>query len=1816
MTDKKINDLIEIPDVKTVIQLSDIKDPELKNFLTRSFLLTEEVREILISFFNNIFRKKGQGYFIKGNFGSGKSHLLGVLSLLLTHREAWDPILDQLEDDSKLKKLSDKIINEKFMVLNISLVEHSNREYLEDIVISEITKIFEKELNSDELTFAGEDQFIKRTADIIKEEYPERLQSFLRENNLKEKELFTSRNLFLLERLIKRLNLPYRFNFNRQDIFNKLADYINGSPHYGIVILIDELSEFLRSKPDGRRFNEDIRFLQFLGEFSEKVPCWVAATLQEEIEKTGETTPEAFNKIKDRYPVRFYLSGAHIKEIISNRLIKLKDNAEFAIKEVYDRYQRAFPGWSVTEREFISLYPVHPLTVKLLANLKPLFSQHRGIIDFIHYRLKGSESRQIEGMLNKKQGELLTPDYIFDHFTDRIREMMETSPYYEKVYRYYQQEIDSILNKEEVDVGLKIIKLLILFSISPLQKEYDVQSIAHMLLIEVTDLEAEINYEYIDDILKRLYKHGAYLVYQEEKEVRENKYYIDLDADINLIIKRKKEYIKSNLFSDDRRIFRRIAEEIFDQTLPLQKFLQNPKSKKTIYWQNTARKGFVYFIPFTEISIKNVREAATRVKQKEEDFIFFIGYAHRVEKQRQYLQEVLLPELSGEEKKSFIFWLPSKVKNKGFLKDVLSRLLLLDEYQDESDQTGREIKKQLKQKLDDELDKAAGIFRDAYYDGELVDGRQQEIYSLKQSSYLPFERLLQITVSELLGNRFPRHQSIAPYQQVLTDEQVNKLLEQFLLPGEINDLKKVEGRVMTVIDSYLKPMGLIKKHKNSIRVNVKAEKNPLIKKFFSLLQEEKTEIAGVYHNLRKGKYGLQHKQFKLLVFVLLYSGYLTAYSEKQKISLKHLNSRNFKRIKYLGYGEIIQEEFQKVLAGCALLPPRFKNQPFSLPLQQEIWDYLIEKKREMMPVLDRLEEYCRRLQRADNSYLPVQKMLNIIESVKELLSEIKVSYSSEEGLERFASEYRSLPHMDKKLDDLKLMRKFLEEKLAQFQQIKNYLTDSNLHIPSADKYSEIKENREKILSDLKNEAIVFNEEFYQDVKERFEEFREKYSKMYRREHKRQLASDRFVPYKKIKESKSYSILSYLSQLKTISVRDDLIKIDRMLSKVLRHKCERLSGIHLQQRPVCECGFQLGQDIDLTTTRKIKQNIEKGIKQYLNRLHEKENKKQIEEYLDKMEAVGEKRFARPLRDLLAISPDNKEIIERLEKIINRRVIKRLNQALASDISIVERDLDSLYDNLVGRSFSPAQLEKIFEQWLEGDSGISSKTYIKVCSQSAKEVKKESESVFEQKFEAYLNQYYPELLPVADKTGAEEMALFLALLIWEQTLGLKRGDILNIIEDFIAGRNNEFKKIINEESSYNSCKELARRIFIEGNDLSPIIRKRIDEYLKEDNLEQSLIAKINLSEAAEWLQIMQKEMISDRFIKYLLIKFISYLENNFEAVKISADTEKIIKKINKKIDDINGKIEEDSPNKEIWQVKRQVLDLAVKYFQLNFNLNMAENAESLDSAGDWKEFYRERISNLEYYISSIKNTAGKLNMDSEIPLSIKERKVQKIIIEYDKMFSGFYESSQFMVAERAGDEEGIYDLGNLINEKFKYMKRSMRAENGICLLMDGMRWDLWRLISHRIIEHLPLRRIKEGSLFALEPTNTERQLEVLRDSEFSGEIITADDVDPERYIDNNQGENCDIIKFSYIDDKVHSSREDYHSFIEEVIFQTENRLMSFLDKLPSGVIILLFADHGFCLNYNFNRVEKYESPRYLHGGKSMAEVIVPWSLLYKP
>jgi len=89
----------------------------------------------------------------------------------------------------------------------------------------------------------------------------------------------------------------------------------------------------------------------------------------------------------------------------------------------------------------------------------------------------------------------------------------------------------------------------------------------------------------------------------------------------------------------------------------------------------------------------------------------------------------------------------------------------------------------------------------------------------------------------------------------------------------------------------------------------------------------------------------------------------------------------------------------------------------------------------------------------------------------------------------------------------------------------------------------------------------------------------------------------------------------------------------------------------------------------------------------------------------------------------------------------------------------------------------------------------------------------------------------------------------------------------------------------------------------------------------------------------------------------------------------------------------------------------------------------------------------------------------------------------------------------------------------------------------------------------------------------------------------------------------------LKFDFIDEKIHSSREGLLTLSEEVILQGKKKLWPVLDNLPVDSLVLIAADHGFRINFHFSKGNKWEEPRYLHGGATFFEVLAPWCLLGK-
>ncbi len=281
----------------------------------------------------------------------------------------------------------------------------------------------------------------------------------------------------------------------------------------GMILLLDELSEFLRSRPTPAAFNEDVRFLQFLGEWAQGSRLWILAGLQEEIEHTGRLESAVYRKIKDRYPLRLMLTPSHVRDLVADHLLERRPGFDEAVEEVVERLAAALPEGSVRLDALRRLYPIHPATLELLEEVRDIFSQTRGAVDLVVSRLLGDPARGIQPFLERPWGELLTPDVIVDHFLDLFEMQPELVPIAQRVLPHFRRRMEELFSApRRRELAWRVLKLLILAHISPRREGLEPQEAAAWLALHATTVAPRRNVELVRRVLDGLAEDGAYVV--------------------------------------------------------------------------------------------------------------------------------------------------------------------------------------------------------------------------------------------------------------------------------------------------------------------------------------------------------------------------------------------------------------------------------------------------------------------------------------------------------------------------------------------------------------------------------------------------------------------------------------------------------------------------------------------------------------------------------------------------------------------------------------------------------------------------------------------------------------------------------------------------------------------------------------------------------------------------------------------------------------------------------------------------------------------------------------------------------------------------------------------------------------------------------------------------------------------------------------------------------------------------------------------------------------------------------------------------------
>jgi len=1703
----RIGDLVEVPEIRTVIQLEDLNSPGLRRMIVETFVLTGEVKSHLEAIFSSLTGGEGRGVFLKGNFGSGKSHFLSMLSQILRNPETWRILCAQ---DRAFARFEEKLRALRFLPVEISLVQHRGSEFLEDIVLRRI------------LGRLGTEAF----------------------NELEGAE-------------------------TRHETFLKLKHILKEKGFAGICLLVDELSEFLRSKTDARAYNEDIRFLQYLGEEASGFPMWIVASLQEWIEETGEIHQDTFNKIKDRYRIRLTLGRAHMEELISERLIRHKEEGESRIGDLFDELKSYFPSFPATRERFIKLYPVHPATSTLLDQLKPLFSEHRGVVDFIHFRLRGDPERHIPCWLDQPVHRLLGPEFIFDHFLERIRERSETQVYVQRVFEAYREEIPEIFHdREQQRIALVLVKLLILLAISPVKHKYTVRHMAEMLLFRITPLETEINYRYVYDILERLTKEGSYIRVESRTEPLDNHYYIDLKADIRGIIRRQIRHTASQLFPEDRRLFTKLAGLVKSPYLPLGSWVEKGRQPLTVQWEHTPRTGVLLLYQLDQFSGNEVEGLARQWGRSEEDYFILVGTTHNRDAQYRHVKENLLPMIRERYHDLFLFWIPEALEgDPGWMKEILAALLMLEAMSDKSSEKSDETRGFLQSFIGKEEKRLTEHFTRCYFQGVLLWDENQ--VDLSRFGLLSQEKFLSEFVHPLLGRRFPRHARIQPFMDAPAPGILKDMLRDFLSTGVLVVEDHSKFGIRSVLEGLLKPMGLVKKRGNQYVLQVNPVQNELARQVLEEMGKRDTvALEEIYWAVRKGEYGLLMPQFEILVLALLFSGHLIAYRGTNRKGLDDLLRTGLKGITTLGRGEILGEDLRRAIEEHPLVPEKFRRVPATLALQEELWAEIKSRKLEAVEDLKALRS---RIQWASSfqafKNMPWQRVLDAVDSLLSQWEEVKVSFPSREGLERFIRAGDELSSIKEKIRIVEECGVFLNH-AERFLFVYQYVSDPNFQIPELEAYGHLRRSRAEIIEYYEQAPGTFSRGAWESLLQEFQRLQEAYARVYVDAHNRARAGAQFEPYERLTRSERYRLLHRLDQLEMISPEHNRRSIDQALSAVLLRRCSRSPQDQLQAQPVCACGFHLGETVSLPPLRELEEALSLGIIETLEALKTAAIQEKIVPYVEGLYSVGKKNEAEAVRELLGLSTRDEQFFDQVNRILTPGVIQSINEAFRGKVLVVKRDLDQLYRNLVHRKYTLAQARKIMLDWL-GEDRVSEDTFLHFLGGEGKD----SSDPMRREFDGFLEEASSPLIPFYREIGHRAMVKGIIASLWAKQYDVPSQKIVEILPFLDRGGERE------NERWLHHLVDLARIL----RSRKPQLFERLILQVEEDaSLIQALWSSISSASPRE---VFERESILAPVIKEAFERLLCREPEKLEPGQWAS-----------------AEIEEPGvPSLFVERKKEMVAGLeALRRFK--------EKVSALNPPGEvgpaafsrWESVFLHHLSPIPSLREALRQTLERIG--TEIPpfVRMQERAVKEKMGEVTQAFVEFYHRS--LPAWESGEGPRpmmIEDIPFILTKK-----RGVPDHRRVSyLLMDGMRWDLWEVIKTEFFgKKANLFRVeREGCLWANQPTETAAHLARLEAAFQSLDLSVSDE---ELF-----------FKATGIDEKIHTEKGPLTHLFANVITYLEIDLLFRLRKLPARTLLVLFADHGFVENPAFNPREKYESPRYIHGKDSPFEVIVPWAWVMK-
>lgn len=374
------------------------------------YVLTNEVAKRLESFLDAYNNYQGaNGVWISGFFGSGKSHLLKMLALLLEDRQVEDAssldlFLDKCGDHEFLKADLRRAagIPSKSILFNIDQKADVISKTQTDALLAVFVKVFDEMLGyygkqghiaqfERDLDSRGLYERFKDSYETVSGRTWEkgREQSLLESDNIaKVYAKVTGSDEASAAGILDKYRAEYSVSI--EDFAEQVCGYIEGQgKNFRLNFFVDEVGQYIA---------ENVKLMTNLQTIAESLAtkcrgcAWIVVTAQEDMEtvlgEKGKQQGNDFSKIQDRFANRMKLTSADVAEVIQKRLLMKNEQGDCPLSDIYDAQENNFKilfdftDGSKTYRNFrdrdhfVNSYPFVPYQFDLFQSAILNLSKH------------------------------------------------------------------------------------------------------------------------------------------------------------------------------------------------------------------------------------------------------------------------------------------------------------------------------------------------------------------------------------------------------------------------------------------------------------------------------------------------------------------------------------------------------------------------------------------------------------------------------------------------------------------------------------------------------------------------------------------------------------------------------------------------------------------------------------------------------------------------------------------------------------------------------------------------------------------------------------------------------------------------------------------------------------------------------------------------------------------------------------------------------------------------------------------------------------------------------------------------------------------------------------------------------------------------------------------------------------------------------------------------------------------------------------------------------------------------------------------------